>query len=232
MKPFFALLVAVTLFSPFFAKADIAPNRGNHASVELAIIDNLADYPDYDVYVSSNWRFGPSPVLASGPDLIAAVAKGADGHSGWSVPIYVVKQSDQSKVIHKDDPNQERGDIWYDLSENDAYIRQAKVSGAPTDFAAIAGKAGGIPDSDPSVAFVSSYHIDKLTDTSFEVSLVSESVYDAKGGLVSGPGVVDTKTADDVLGVPGLTPNLLVTGLLVALGILGLVVGAKAWNMK
>lgn len=235
MKYFLSFLLLGSLLSPFIAKADVAPDRGSHPYISIAVIDNLANFEDFDVYTSYLYRFGPAPTLAQGPEAIPTLVKDADNHHGFGGPFYAVRKVDQSKIIHQDDPGKEQGDIWYQLTDNQRYILQATEDGTPSDFSSeLVG--GGVPDSNPVVGFVSTYHIVRLDDDSnFDVRLVGESRYDKNGKLLSNVAISNDQKQNTTVSESmtlGLSTSTLVTGVLVGLGILGLIIGIKAWKMK
>ncbi len=193
MKYFLSLLLTASILTPFAAKADIAPDVGFHRVTQCAFIDNLADYPDYDVYATHNWRFGPSLILSQNLQTLS------DGCEDSGTPFFAVKKSDQAKIQHQNDPGQERGDIWNELAINKPYLLEATTTGARTDISKETVN-GDLPDTNPAVWFVAVYHIDTLTDANFNVRLVRETRYDADGQLVSSTTVsgdddVNEKTA-------------------------------------
>ncbi len=230
MKYFFsALLIGFTLL-PFMAKADIAPDPGMHEYSFHAEFDNLADYPDYDVYVSESWRFGPSLVLAG--DAVAPIASDIElnGHPSTFLPPFVaVKQSNQAKIVHKDDPYGEQGDMWDSLPENQQYFINATVTGRGASLENETVLGGFLPDSNPAVYFVWVYHIDSLSDTEFTAHFVSESRYDAQATLVDGPALsstIETNTTP-VSSANTSTPYWIV---IVGVGVIILILAGKAWK--
>ncbi|MFA5945325.1 MAG: hypothetical protein WC802_00230 [Patescibacteria group bacterium] len=201
-----AFLLALS-FAPLAAQADIAPDPGTHEWSTHAMFDNLADYPRYDVYVSENWRFGPSLVLAS--DAVAPTPEQAlgTGHpSSEGTPFIAVKQSNQAKIFHQDDPGQEHGDLWDILPENQQYFIKAVVTGQGADMSKETLMNGSLPDSNHTNYIAYVYHIDSLTDTAFTVHFVSESRLDKTGVLISGPNLSKASISTDqiIAGVPAL----------------------------
>jgi hypothetical protein len=194
MKHLFSVLLIGASMLPFAARADIAPDPGTHEFSTHAKFDNLADYPGYDVYASLQWRFGPSATLAK--DAVAPTLEDVEsnGHSTSDLPpFFAIKKNNQALIAHKDDPGGEQGDIWDDLPENLSYMIGATVTGVGSVLDVTS--RGTLPDSNPAVYIVWTYHIDRLTDTEFAVRFVSESHYDAAAKLVSGPALPSVRTA-------------------------------------
>ncbi len=199
MKYLLSILLIGATILPFAAKADIAPDPGTHEYSTHAEFDNLADYPGYDVYATMSWRFGPSLTLAK--DAVAPVQKdiASNGHPTSDLPPFVaVKKSNQSLIAHKDDPSGEQGDMWDKLPENKQYLIVATGTGEGKSLKTELVN-GALPDSNPAVYIVWTYHIDQLTDAQFTAHFVSESRYDATAKLVSGPALPTVRTATPVV---------------------------------
>ncbi len=235
-----SLALCTTLLLPQIANADIAPEPGTHEYSTHAVFDNLADYPDYDVYATNNWRFGPTPILAG--DAVAPESEQleSNGHPSSSVPpFFAVKKSNQALITHQEDPNGEQGDMWGSLTENQQYKIDATVTGEGADLG-----ENNLPDSNAAVYVVWVYHIDNLTDTSFTAHFVNEARYDSDGKLAYGAltDSVSTSTATTVptsnsepstTAVPSETPEASQTPIWIAISCLGvalLAVAIKAWR--
>lgn len=237
MKYLLSLLLLASSLTPFVAQADIAPDPGTHTFYECAYIDNLADYPDYDVYVTLNWRFGPSPMLASAPTNTCSLIKGAS----TGTPFIAVKKSNQEKITHEQDPGGEQGDIWSQLAENKAYIIEQAEFGGTVKTGIVIGASeeifasgGNLPDSNPAVHFISIFHIDSLTDSAFTVHLVSEDKYDKSGNLVGSSSSTTPSTTDDSTVVPETleapVPVALMSVVIICLGAILVTVAMKTWK--
>lgn len=182
MKYIFPLLLVSSLIIPSVAKADIAPDPGFHEIYSCAFFDNLSDFPDYDVYATSQWRFGPSAIVAKSTDSIDTALASQYGCGNIGKPFFAINQDNQKNIVHETDS--ERGDYWDEISENQQYFINATVTGASNfDYSELV--YGDMPDSNPAVTFVSTYHIDTLNDSTFVVRLVGEALYDKDGKLLS-----------------------------------------------
>ncbi len=215
MKNLLLGMLAITFLTPLSALADIAPDPGFHDYNLCAYIDNLEDFPDYDIYVTKNWRFGPSATLAEDPSEHSNEDCGS-----ISEPIFAIKSSNQENITHE--VEEERGDIWDILPENEQYFINASVTGSTTFNISENLVNGYLPFSNPTVSYVSVFHIDNLTDESFDVHLVSKAEYDENGQILS-----STLTEEQN------STNSLATILTVAaagLGIVLLLLAAKKWN--
>lgn len=182
MKYIFPLLFIGSLIVPSVAKADIAPDPGFHRTYRCAFIDNLSDFPDYDVYATSQGRFGPSVELARPSTEIDTVLTSEYGCGSLGTPFFAINQDDQARITHATDD--ERGDYWENLEQNEQYFINATTSGT-SNFNYSDMVQGEMPDSNPTVTFVSTYHIDTLNDSTFALRLVGEGLYDEDGKLLS-----------------------------------------------
>ncbi len=212
MKKFLSLALLSFFVLPLVAKADIAPDPGYHRVSGCAFFDNLSDFPTYDVYETLYWRFGPSATPATPSSNIDALLTGEYGCSNDSGnPFFAIKQSNQKNIVHKSDD--ERGDWWDTLSENKQYFINATVTGTGTDYSSELVN-GDMPDSNPTVTFVSVYHIDSLTDTTFTAHLSSEAQYDKNGKAL-------TKTTNQTtpVGTTSTRDAYIVLGAIMAIGI-------------
>lgn len=221
MNYLLSLLLVATILAPATAKADIAPDPGFHEFTQCAFIDNLTDYADYDVYSTLNWRFGPSLTPAQ-----ESQTPPTDCQDNGE-PFFAIKKSNQANIVHQDDPGQERGDIWDELAVNQPYLIKATTTGVVTAISDVTAM-GDLPDTNPAVWFVAVYHIDSLTDTAFNVRLVGESRYDAKGLLVSSPTVSDDSTTSESAATSWFTSERLPWVILIGAGVLLLAIAMKS----
>ncbi len=188
MKKILFLLLAIAFLTPYNVFADVAPDPGFHYYAFCSFIDNLDDFPNYDVYETQYYRV-PRFVSALNPSEKFNGECGAygDGENLGS-PFMAVKKSNQAFITHKEaDTNVDEfaGDKWGLLPENQKYFILSSVVDKNRESIKERTVGSSLPDSDPSVFFVSVYHITKLTDDSFDLSLVSESEYDVNEQLVS-----------------------------------------------
>ncbi len=236
------LLISSTLFLPLIANADIAPDPGTHEYSTHAVFDNIADYPSFDVYASNYRRFGPTPIIANDAIEPRAEQIQSNGHPASTLaPFFAVRKSNQSLIVHKDDPYGEQGDIWGTLPENKQYMVNATVTGEGESLKNEL-VSGNLPDSNPAVYIVWVYHIDNLTDTSFTAHFVSESRYDADVNLVYGSALPKTlasastptsATESSTTVVPSETSNTPWTTIWIVISGLGLIIillAYKAWK--
>lgn len=214
MKYLLTLATFSLVFFPFTAKADIAPEPGYHYVTSCAYFDNLSDYPAYDVYATSNWRFGPSAVDARSSGDMNTDLTSDYGCGNTGAPFFAVKDSNQKNITHQTDD--ERGDWWDTLEENKKYFINATVTGTPRDFSDELVQ-GAMPDANRTASFVSVYHIDALTDSTFSVRLVGEAQYDEDGLLLSE--TTDGRTASGTT-ISSATGVLLVVIVLIGAGLL------------
>ena len=210
MKYTLSVLLLGSLFVPFIAKADIAPDPGFHEVTSCAFFDNLSDFPDYDVYATSQGRFGPSAILARSSDAIDTALASEYGCGIIGKPFFAINQDDQVRITHAIDD--EKGDYLDELDQNQQYFINATVTGASNfDYSDLV--RGEMPDSNPTATYVSTYHIDTLNDLTFNVRLVGEALYDEDGKLLSE--VTDTSTPMN--SVRSATPYVILFAL-IALG--------------
>jgi len=215
MKYIFTAILFTLSFVPIRVLADIAPDPGFHDYSKCVFIDNLSDYPDYDVYATYNWRFGPSATSVQAPvDPFDGICRDT------RAPFFAIKQSDQKNIVHKND--EERGDFWYALPENEKYFVPASVTGSGTDVSKEI-VAGNLPDSNQAYSFVSIYHIDNLSDSTFDISFVKESRYDKNNLLLNTNESLkdDSETVTD-------SKTIIVVG--VSLGLIILIIAWKKWK--
>lgn len=210
----FSIMMLIFL-APVSAFADIAPDPGFHEVCSHVYIDNLGEYPDFDVYATKSWRFGPSAIEAQGTE--EKLDSECYGHgNSTSEPFFAIKVSDQENIVTEADG--ERGDNWDLLEENWQYFIHAVVAESPEGFGDELVN-GVMPDSNPAVTHVAIYHIDSLDDESFSMSVVGEEEYDESQELVS-----QVSLEDDDRSLPILPIALVVVGVAI------LILTARRWK--
>ncbi len=219
MKKLLSIALLGFTLLPFTAKADIAPEPGFHYTKGCAFFDNLSEYPAFDVYSTSNWRFGPSAIPAIVSDQIDATVSSQYGCQDSGRPFFAIKQSNQKNIVHKSDD--ERGDWWDTLPENTKYYINATVTGKTTDYSSQLVQ-GAMPDSNPAVTFTTTYHIDSLTDTAFTAHVVAEAQYDKTGKLLT----QTTNQTTPPTNIAFTAPYILLSGIV----IMGAAFLALAWR--
>lgn len=219
MKKLLSIVFLSAALLPFTARADIAPEPGFHYTYNCAFFDNLSEFPTYDVYETSSWRFGPSMVPAVASNKINETVSSQYGCGHVGQPFFAIKQSNQKNIVHKSDD--ERGDWWDTLPENTQYYINATVTGKPTDFSSQLVR-GAMPDSNPTTTFTTVYHIDSLTDTTFTTHLVSEAQYDKTGKLLT----QTTNQTTPPTNIAFTAPYILLSGIV----IMGAAFLALAWR--
>ncbi|MDP2631467.1 MAG: hypothetical protein Q8P30_01720 [Candidatus Uhrbacteria bacterium] len=218
MKKIFLSIFILILFMPAVALADIGPDPGFHEYYYCAYVDNINDYPDYDIYSTLNWRFGPSLILAY--DASEIFNDSCEYRNRTSAPFLAIVKDNQDLIVHKDDD--ERGDLWDTLPENEQYFIHSSVTGSLSDISDEFVN-GFIPDSNPIYARASIYHIDNLDADSFEVSLISESMYDESQQLISMEVVEDSAVGNS-------RSSIILTIVLVGTGFFLIWLSVKRWK--
>lgn len=220
MKPFFAFLVAVTLFSPFFAKADMIPD-GQHLVENFVSVmngdENYAEnYQDYNFYLTGRSHAGgyASLLLTAEPQQVYFDVE----------ELIAVKKENVAKLIPGTQPNcPECGDAWFNGMENAQYVD--KVNFDPE-------MPLTLPDtSEPDTSEV--VRISQVIGATVSNKAKYAEVLTVTRTSEAGLRIAATAESEsDVLGIPGLSNDLLITGFLAALGVIGLVLGVKVWSKK